>query len=216
MNRESETKSFLYNLFDQINEKAKDSIDEFLAQQLVKHGVAEDISKAKTILKDIDDVIESINENYNELKRVKATGKSRAQWLETKLEEMIKSTDSLHPDELIKELQEGLSSSNHFMIYELFNDYIQTSTTNNEFIVDDINKKAMTKTLLEYIQQNTLLANIFFDAEQKQNEKSELNIKENRILQSYFDSNIDDPQDKMVKKVIATGLFGVMSRKRTH
>jgi hypothetical protein len=207
MDKESETKRFLYNLFDEINEKAEDSIDEFLAQQLVKHGVAEDISKAKAILKDIDDVIESINENHNELKRAKATGKSRVQWLETKLEELIKSTDSLHLNELIKELQEGVSSSNYSMIYELFNDYIQTSTTNNELVFDDMNKKAIIKNLVDHIQQNTLLASIFFDAEQKQNEKSDLNTKENRVLQSYFDSNIDDPRDKVVKKVMTTGLL---------
>lgn len=204
MGKENEKKSSELEFIDIIDETTskvseKDTIEKLT--EVVEQETNLDLKEAKKTVDTISETIEVIADNFEDLQKAKAEGKSRAQWLKGKLDDTIETHKIENTEEFITEIKDSLKDSNASIGVEVFGKKIDISEPLKTPKYNDLNKTAIVNDFQNEIKNNTLLGAVVF-------EKGKITIddkhKEIKAVKDYFEAKLDSPQDKTFKKAIST------------
>ena len=159
------------------------------------------LNEAKQTVKTISNTIDLVANNFEDLQKAKAGGKTRTEWFKEKLNETIEQNKIENTEEFITEIKDSLKNSNDKIGVEVFHKEIDISKPLISAKYDDLNKIAIVNDFQNEIKNNTLLGAIIF-------EKGKITIdekhKEIQAVKDYFEAKLDSPQDKTFKKAIST------------
>jgi len=161
--------------------------------EIIEKKTSLDLAEAKLIADDISVTIDLIADNFQDLKNAKENGKSRAEWLKDKLDEIIDKYKVGNTDEFISKIKNSLKESNAKTGFD-----ISRSLTSPKY--EDLNKMAIVNNIQKEIKNNTLLGAIIFD-----NGKITIDDKQKEIkaVKDYFEAKLDSQQDKIFKKAVS-------------
>lgn len=199
----SEKESKFINLVEETTNfvsENKEAVQDGLSSVLQKHT---DLSEeeSRKVVKDVSSTIELIQDNYEDLQKAKAAGKTRAEWFKDKLDETIEQYKPENPDDFVSGIKNGLATANKELGAELFGKEINLSEPLKSTKFEDLNKTAVVNNLQEEIKNNTLLGALVFE---DGGVKIDENHKEIKAVKDYFETKLDSPTDKTFKKAVST------------
>jgi len=159
-----------------------------------------DFQKSQQLVNDITDTIELIDKNYKDLKKAKEEGKTRTQWLQDKVDVVVKDLSNDAKNKLIKEIKSNLDNSNNDILIKVFDETIDISKKLPNTKYEDLNKKAIIDDFNRQLKDNTVLGAII-------NEDGKFKIdtkhKEIKAVKEYFEAKLDSDYDKQFKTAIS-------------
>jgi len=186
------------NFIDILNDTTRDISDSKLSQTL-KDEVGIDIEESKEIVERISTTIDLIDENYQDLQRAKESGKSRGEWLRTKLNENIKTYTDSKKEEFAKELRDSLEVANREIGIDIFDIDMELSKPLASYKYDELNQKAIIGEFQKQIQDNTMLGSII-----NGDKKFEVNTtKDIEAVKIYFEKELNSDYDRDFKKAVS-------------
>jgi outer membrane lipoprotein SlyB len=192
------------NEFQDIVEKSIDILStDNLKDNLTKtieNNTNLDFKKSQKLVNDIADAIELVDKNYKDLKKAKENGKTRTQWLQDKVDMVVKDLSSDAKNKFIQEIKTNLDISNNDMLIEVFDETVDLSKKLPNSKYEDLNKKVIIDDFNRQLKDNTVLGAII-------NEDGKFKIdtkhKEIKAVKEYFEAKLDSDYDKQFKTAIS-------------
>ena len=177
--------------------------------KVVQEETGIDLDKAKQTIETISSTIDLIDKNYQDLKKAKESGKSRAEWLKEKLDEQIETYSSYDKNNLITQIKTALDSSNQELGKELFDEDLNLTKKLPNTNYDGLNKQIIIDDFQEQIKNNTLIGAIVYEDD---NFKIDENHKEIEAVKKYYLEKLDSKYDIAFKKA-ASVAFDIAKEK---
>jgi len=176
-----------------------DDLTENLAKT-IEDNTDLDFQKSKQLVDDIAETIELVDKNYKDLKKAKEDGKTRTQWLQNKVDIVVKDLSNEAKSKFVQEIKTNLDSSNNDMLIEVFDERVDLSKKLPNDKYEDLNKKAIIDDFNRQLKDNTVLGAII-------NEDGTFEIdtkhKEIQAVKKYFEAKLDSDYDKQFKTAIS-------------
>ncbi len=159
-----------------------------------------DLQKSQQLVNDITNTIELVDKNYKDLQKAKEDGKTRIQWLQGKVDTVVKDLSSDVKNKFVDEIKTNLDISNNNMILDVFDESVNLSKKLPNTKYEDLNKKVIIEDLSRQLKDNTVLGAII-----NENGKFEIDTKHKEIkaVKEYFEVKLDSDYDKQFKTAIS-------------
>ncbi len=159
-----------------------------------------DLQKSQQLVNDITNTIELVDKNYKNLQKAKEDGKTRIQWLQGKVDTVVKDLSSDVKNKFVDEIKTNLDISNNNMILDVFDESVNLSKKLPNTKYEDLNKKVIIEDLSRQLKDNTVLGAII-----NENGKFEIDTKHKEIkaVKEYFEVKLDSDYDKQFKTAIS-------------
>ena len=182
-----------------VNISYADNLKENLAKT-VENNTTLDFQKSQQLVSDIADTIELVDKNYKDLKKAKENGKTRTQWLQGKVDTVVKDLSSKAKDKFVQEIKTSLDVSNNDMLTDVFDETVDISKKLSNSKYEDLNKKVIIDNFNRQLKDNTVLGAII-------NEDGKFKIdtkhKEIKAVKEYFEAKLDSDYDKQFKTAVS-------------
>ena len=159
-----------------------------------------DLQKSQQLVNDIANTIELVDKNYKDLKKAKEDGKTRTQWLQDKVDVVVKDLSNDAKDKFVQEIKTNLDSSNNDMLIDVFDESVDLSKKLPNVKYEDLNKKVIIDDFNRQLKDNTVLGAII-----NENGKFEIDTKHKEIeaVKEYFEAKLDSDYDKKFKTAVS-------------
>jgi len=195
----SEESKFQNIIEKSIGSLSADDSKEDLAKK-IKDNTSLDLEKSKLLVDDVTDTIELIDKSYKDLKNAKENGETRTQWLQDKVDVVVKDLSSDAKNKFVQEIKTNLDISNNDMLIEVFDETVDLSKKLPNSKYEDLNKKVIIDDFNRQLKDNTVLGAII-------NEDGTFKIdakhKEIKAVKKYFEEDLDSDYDKQFKTVVS-------------
>jgi len=182
-----------------VNVLSTDNLKENLAKT-IENNTSLDTQKSKQLVEDISNTIELVDRNYQDLKQAKKDGKTRTQWLQNKVDVIVKDLSNEDKTNFTEEIKSNLDISNNSMLTDIFDEAIDLSKKLPNTKYEDLNKKIIIDDFNRQLKDNTVLGAII-------NESGTFEIdtkhKEIKAVKEYFEEKLDSEYDKKFKTAVA-------------
>lgn len=196
----SDKKTEFQDLVDKsINNIPTDNLKKNLAKT-IEDNTNLDLQKSEQLVNDIVNTIELVDKNYKDLQKAKENGKTRTQWLQDKVDIVVKNLPVEAKNKFVKEIKSHLDSSTNDMLIELFDETVDLSKKLPNDKYEDLNKKVIIDDFNRQIKDNTVLGTII-----NEDGKFEINTKHKEIkaVKEYFEAKLDSDYDKQFKTAVS-------------
>ncbi|MDF1882620.1 hypothetical protein JHD49_01550 [Sulfurimonas sp. SAG-AH-194-C21] len=182
-----------------INTLLSDNLKEDLVKT-IKDNTKLDFQKSQQIVNDIVNTIELVDKNYKDLKRAKGNGKTRTQWLEDKVDVVVKDLSNEAKNKFVQEIKDNLDTSNNDMLIKVFDESVDISKRLPNAKYEDLNKKVIIDDFSRQLKDNTILGAII-----NEDGKFEIDTKHKEIkaVKEYFEAKLDSDYDKQFKTAVS-------------
>ncbi len=176
-----------------------DDIKENLAKT-IEDNTNLDLEQSQQLVEDIADTIELVDKNYKDLKKAKEEGKTRTQWIQSKVDIVVKDLSSDAKDKFVQEIKTSLDTSNNDMLVEVFDETVDLSKKLPNSKYKDLNKKVIIDDFSRQLKDNTVLGAII-----NEDGKFEIDTKHKEIkaVKEYFEAKLDSDYDKQFKTAVS-------------
>ena len=159
-----------------------------------------DFQKSQQLVNDIADTIELVDKNYKDLKKAKEEGKTRTQWIQDKVDVVVKDLSSDAKNKFVQEIKTNLDASNNDMLTEVFDETVDLSKQLPDPRYEDLNKKVIIDDFNRQLKDNTVLGAII-----NEDGKFEIDTKHKEIkaVKEYFEEKLDSDYDKQFKTAVS-------------
>ena len=182
--------------------KNKQNVNSFVLEQLAKAGGYSD-QEQKYVLEEISNTIDMLDESFSSLQEFKVNGGSRAAWLKNNIEKIIFKLPDDEKSVIMKEMKTALFNANDEIYKALYQQQLpegfsqiiknfRMSDVNAVAVIQGVDKDIQTNSILNAITQSGVQALPIF--------KEQFEIP---TIKQYFESKLDSPDDKNIKKVVA-------------
>jgi len=159
-----------------------------------------DLQKSQQLVDDITNTIELVDKNYKDLQKAKENGKTRTQWLQNKVDIVVKDLSNDNKNKFVEEIKTNLDISNNNIILDVFDESVDLSKKLPNTKYEDLNKKVIIEDLSRQLKDNTVLGAII-----NEDGKFEIDTKHKEIkaVKEYFEVKLDSNYDKKFKTAIS-------------
>jgi len=168
--------------------------------ETIEYNTSLDLQKSIQIVDDISNTIEMVDKNYKDLQNAKENGKTRTQWLQNKVDDVVKDLTIDAKDKLVQEIKTNLDVANNDMISDVFDETVDLSKKLPNTKYEDLNKKVIIDDFNRQLKDNTVLGAII-------NEDGKFEIdtqhKEIKAVKEYFEEKLDSDYDKQFKTAVS-------------
>lgn len=196
----SNKKTEFQDLVDKsIDSISTDNLKENFAKT-IENNTNLDFQKSQQLVSDIADTIELVDKNYKDLKKAKEDGKTRTQWLQGKVDIVVKDLSSDAKNKFVQEIKTNLDTSNNDMLIEVFDETVDLSKKLPNSKYEDLNKKVIIDDFNRQLKDNTVLGAI-----NNEDGKFEIDTKHKEIkaVKEYFEAKLDSDYDKQFKTAVS-------------
>jgi len=178
---------------------SSDNLKENLAKT-IENNTNLDFQKSQQLVSDIADTIELVDKNYKDLKKAKEDGKTRTQWLQDKVDVVVKDLSSDAKNKFVQEIKTNIDISNNDMLIEIFDETVDLSKKLPNSKYEDLNKKVIIDDFSRQLKDNTVLGAII-----NEDGKFEIDTKHKEIkaIKEYFEAKLDSDYDKKFKTAVS-------------
>ena len=178
---------------------SSDNLKENLAKT-IEDNTNLDFQKSQQLVNDIADTIELVDKNYKDLQKAKEDGKTRTQWLQDKVDVVVKDLSSDAKNKFVQEIKTNLDTSNNDMLIEVFDETVDLSKKLPNAKYEDLNKKVIIDDFSRQLKDNTVLGAII-----NEDGKFEIDTKHKEIkaVKEYFEAKLDSDYDKQFKTAVS-------------
>ena len=182
-----------------IDSISTDNLKESLAKT-IEENTNLDFQKSQQLVTDIAETIELVDKNYKDLQKAKDDGKTRTQWLQDKVDIVVKDASNEVKNKFVQEIKSNLDSSNNDMLTEVFDKTIDLSKRLPSSKYEDLNKKVIIDDFNRQLKDNTVLGAII-----NEDGKFEIDTKHKEIkaVKEYFEEKLDSDYDKQFKTAVS-------------
>ena len=184
---------------DSVSVLSSNNLKENLAKT-IEDNTNLDLQKSQQLVDDITNTIELVDKNYKDLQKAKEDGKTRTQWLQDKVDIVVKDLSSDVKNKFVEEIKTNLDISNNNMILDVFDESVDLSKKLPNTKYEDLNKKVIIEDLSRQLKDNTVLGAII-----NENGKFEIDTKHKEIkaVKEYFEVKLDSDYDKKFKTAVS-------------
>jgi hypothetical protein len=181
----------------------KQDIQAFVLEQLADSGCYSE-QEPKEVCEEINNTINQLDESFTALRKFKEEGGSRATWLKKNIEKAIANLPEDEQSGIMKGVKTALLNANTEIYSALYEQKLPEGFTETvkDFAMGGINAGAVIKGLEKDIQTSSILNSII------QSGSEALPLLKEQIelptIKQYFEQKLDSPEDKNIKKVVAT------------
>jgi len=189
----------IFEEYENIEEKDKVAINDFILMELEKR----EVPNANEIMEQIVFTVDAISDNYEEIQKFKKENKTRKEWFGEKLQEIFTENDIKDTAEVTAEIKNSLAKANVQLsdkIFETENSYQSEPLNNPKY--EGINKGIIRDNILKELNNNAILSMMPSQKEEETTKPQEqIEVK---MAKQFYETILNSEVEKNFKKLVAS------------